>query len=107
MDRPLKLSDQTGQASGSSRSRAGETSGEHGEAGAECLLRRTLKVLGLPAAADAIRYLRGCAGEPRFLADFPVAKRRSAGLVSARRRAVASEKPHSVMVTHRILIPYF
>jgi REP element-mobilizing transposase RayT len=56
-DRLLKLFEKPGQTSGGARNRTGEALKEHGEAEAERIVRRAVKVLGLPVTADAMAKL--------------------------------------------------
>jgi hypothetical protein len=56
-DRLLKLLEKTGQATGSTRNRTGEALREHGEAEAERIVRRAVKILSLPATMDAMAKL--------------------------------------------------
>jgi len=56
-DRLLELLEKPGQASGRSRNRTGEALREHGQAEAILIVRRTVKILDLPATADALAKL--------------------------------------------------
>ena len=56
-DRLLKLLEKTGQTSGSTRNRTGEALREHGEVEAQRIVRRVVKILGLPTTADAMAKL--------------------------------------------------
>lgn len=56
-DRLLKLLEKTGQTSDSTRNRTGEALREHGEVEAQRIVRRVVKILGLPTTADAMAKL--------------------------------------------------
>jgi putative transposase len=56
-DRLLKLLENPGRTSGGTRNRTGEALKEHGEAEAERIVRRAVKILGLPVTADAMAKL--------------------------------------------------
>jgi putative transposase len=56
-DRLMKLMEKAGETSGGTRKRTGEALREYGEAGAERIVRRGAKILGLPATAAAMAKL--------------------------------------------------
>ncbi len=56
-DRLLKLLEKSGQTSGATRNRTGVALREHGEAEAERIVRRAVKILRLPTTAEAMAKL--------------------------------------------------